>query len=76
MSTTRTDELLDEILKLPAAEQAKLFRKLGEKIESPDESYWFLKDPEYLAELERRANDTENFVPITELWNKCKADGT
>jgi putative addiction module component (TIGR02574 family) len=50
--TERTRALLAEVLKLPAAERASLIAEVAAHLDDEEATF----DPEWLAELERRAH--------------------
>ncbi len=62
---TRLDEILDAALQLSDSERLVMVHRLMDTLpESPP----FDDDPEFLAELERRANDGSPGIPASELW--------
>lgn len=62
-------EIIDAALKLPEAERLLIATRLLETLPAdyPDLPE---DDPEFLAELERRASDTEPTVPVADLWKQ------
>jgi hypothetical protein len=63
------DEILDAALKLPESDRlliaTRLLDTLPEDLPGLSE-----EDPGFLDELERRANDAEPTVPVSELWKQ------
>lgn len=51
--TERTKQLLDEVLKLPVPERAALLAEVAASMDANEAPF----DPEWLAEIERRANE-------------------
>ena len=63
------DEIIDAPLKLPESDRLLIAARLLETL--PDE-YPGLSEDEagFMDELERRANDTEATIPVSELWKQ------
>jgi hypothetical protein len=63
------DEILDAALKLSESDRlviaTRLLDTLPDDLPGPSED-----DPAFLAELDRRAKDTEGWVPLSDLWKQ------
>ena len=66
---TSPHEIIDAALKLPESDRLLIAVRLLETL--PDD-YPGLSDDDagFLDELERRAGDTEQTIPLNELWNQ------
>lgn len=63
------DEILDAALKLPEPDRLLIATRLFDTL--PDDAPSLSEDaPGFLDELERRANDTEPTIPVSELWKQ------
>jgi hypothetical protein len=62
-----TDELIEAVLDLPASDRIRVLERLLEA--TPDELPGMaVGDPGFLEELDRRAAEPENSVPVEDLW--------
>jgi hypothetical protein len=71
------NEILNLALGLPEADRFAIAARLLESVpeavsdESEDSANDLgFDDPEFLAELDRRMLDTDNHVPLSELWKQ------
>ncbi len=66
---TSPDEIIDAALKLPESDRLLIAARLLDTL--PDD-YPGLSEDEagFMDELERRANDTEATIPVSELWKQ------
>lgn len=72
MPTTR-DELLKSALELPEADRLQLATELMQSL-GHESLGWFLDDPEFLRELEARAQDGSPGVPWERVQAELRAD--
>jgi len=72
MAATRED-VLKSAMELPEADRLKIAAEL---IDSVTEEWpgWSLDDPEFVAELEHRANDGSRSVPWEAVQAQLRAD--
>lgn len=61
------NEIIDAALKLPESDRLLIAARLLETL-SDDYPGLSEDDAGFLEELERRANDTEATIPVSELW--------
>ena len=67
--STDPDEIIGTAIQLCESDHIRVVTRLLETL--PDEPPGLsLDDPEFLAELERRADDSEGAIPISQLWNQ------
>jgi hypothetical protein len=65
--STKRDEILNAALKLSESDRLLIATRLMESI--PDDPPGLSEDdPAFLEELDRRAKDTEGWIPASELW--------
>lgn len=66
---TSPDEIIDAALKLPESDRLLIAARLLDTL--PDD-YPGLSEDEagFMDELERRANDTEAMISVSELWKQ------
>lgn len=62
------DEILAAALELPDSDRLRIAVRLLDTV--PADAELPEDDAEFLAELNRRANEAEHWVPRSELWNR------
>ena len=63
------DEILDAALQLPESDRLLIATRLFDTL--PDDLPGLSEDdPGFLDELDRRANDSEATIPLSELWKQ------
>ncbi len=63
------DEILDAALKLSESDRLVIATRLMDTL--PDDVAGPLEDdPAFLEELDRRAKDTEGWIPLSDLWKQ------
>lgn len=67
--STNLDEFIDAAILLDEADRFQVVTRLLETLpnEPPGLS---VEDPEFIAELEQRADDLEGVVPSSQLWDR------
>jgi hypothetical protein len=69
MMASSPDEIIDAALKLPESDRLLIATRLLETL--PDDFLGLSEDdPGFLDELERRADDTEPTIPVSDLWKQ------
>lgn len=63
------DQILDAALKLSEADRLEIVTRLLETLPQ-DLPGLSMDDPDFLAELDRRANDGGPVIPASELWGE------
>jgi hypothetical protein len=64
-----SDEIINAALKLPESDRMLIAARLLETL--PDDYPGLSEeDPGFLDELERRANDRDAIIPISEIWKQ------
>ena len=67
-----TDELIEAVLELPATDRVRILERLLDA--TPDELPGMsIDDPGFLEEIDRRAADSANSVPVADLWKAVGA---
>jgi putative addiction module component (TIGR02574 family) len=68
----RADQLLAEVLRLPAAEQEELIERLLDAAGPPPSAIDRMTDEEFAAELERRAEEARRDPSVLIPWEQVR----